>query len=89
MLDCDCFRVEAKDVANDLRFVTVTAPDAVPALEDQVVYKLISAKGGLNSIGRRMAEIIAEEEVVITAAFAVVHGRLPSPQEETIPSVSH
>src|SRR5262249_34571846 len=89
VLDGDRGGVVAEGVADDLRVVAVAAPNAVPALQEEVVDEVVAAEGGLDAVGGGVAEVVAIEQVVVAAAFAGIHRRLAGPKEEAVAAVGH
>ncbi|MBV6491400.1 MAG: hypothetical protein CNCCGFBP_01997 [Fimbriimonadaceae bacterium] len=89
VLEGDAFGVQPESIGDHLRVVAVAAPNPVPALEDQVVDERVAAEGGLDPVRRRVAEVVAEKQVVVAAPLPGVHRGLARPQKEPIAAVRH
>src|SRR5207247_4762017 len=65
----------------------VAAPHAVLAAPGAVRDDLVAAEGGLDAVRRRIADVVAVEEVVVRATRPRVHRRLARPQENAVTAV--
>ena len=89
MLDGDPGHVVLEPVVSDLRGVAVATPDPVLGPFNQIADEPIAAEGGLDPVGGRKAEIVAEDEIVVGPALPRVHSRLTGPEEQPVPGVGH
>ena len=89
VLDRDGLDVPLEVIGRHPRVEAVAAPEPVPASLDAVAVEDVPAEGRFHAIGRREAEIVGVEHVVVRAPLARVHGGLAGPEEEAVAAVRH